>query len=90
MEYTRGEWAIQLAQPYDEHEFEISYDTEDGLTYPIADVHGKLERGTAEANAQLIASAPRMYTALKAILHGSDDKFAINVASLALVEGVNK
>ena len=58
MNYTKGEWSIQLAQSYDEHEFEISYDTNDGLTYPLADIHGKLERGTAEANAHLIAAAP--------------------------------
>lgn len=26
MNYTKGEWTVQLAQPYDEHEFEVSYD----------------------------------------------------------------
>ena len=68
MEHTKGKWEVQLAQPYDEHEFEISYDTEEGLTYLIADVHGNLEQGDAEANANLIASAPELYEALKAVL----------------------
>ena len=66
-DYTKGAegWNVNYAQPYDEHEFEVSYDTEDGLTYPIADVHGKLENGSAEANAHLIAAAPELYEALK-------------------------
>lgn len=67
MEHTKGPWNVQLAQPYDEHEFEVSYDTEDSLTYPIADVRGKLESGDAEANANLIASAPDLYEALKSL-----------------------
>lgn len=57
MNLTKGEWTVQLAQDYDEHEFEISYDTPDGLTYPIADIHGRLEYGDAEANARLIVAA---------------------------------
>ena len=67
MNYTKGEWNVQLAQPYDEHKFEVSYDTPEGLTYPIADILGKLEYGDAEANANLIASAPELYEACKFI-----------------------
>uniref|UniRef100_A0A6H2A3G1 Uncharacterized protein n=2 Tax=viral metagenome TaxID=1070528 RepID=A0A6H2A3G1_9ZZZZ len=68
-QYTKGEWNVQLAQPYDEHEFEVSYDTPDGLTFPIADVHGKLEYGDVEANAHLIAAAPDMHHILTGLIN---------------------
>jgi hypothetical protein len=61
--HTPGPWNVYLAQPYDEHCFEVSYDTKDGLTYPIADIH-EVEDGDPEANAQLIAAAPELLEAL--------------------------
>ena len=63
MNYTKGEWTLQLAQPYDEHEFEITYDTEDGLTYTIADIVA-FNGEDAEANAHLISAAPQLLEAL--------------------------
>ena len=56
MEHTPEPWNIQATDEND-LAWKISYDTEDGLTYPIADIISYPE---ATANAKLIASAPDM------------------------------
>ena len=61
MEHTPGPWNIQATDEND-LAWEISYDTEDGLTYPIADIISYPE---ATANAKLIAAAPEMLEACK-------------------------
>lgn len=69
MNYTKGEWFVRESGLEDgEHEFEVAYEfkAENGfiLDYPIADIHDKLETGTGEANAHLIAASPRLYQQL--------------------------
>ena len=66
--YTKGEWNTQLAQPYEEHEFEITYDTKDGLTYTVADIIA-FNGEDAEANAHLISAAPIGHKLAEAILN---------------------
>ena len=56
MEYTKGEWKV--SKPFKE----IPYSVSSNEKYPIARLGFTQED---EANAQLIASAPDMYEALK-------------------------
>ena len=62
MEYTKGPWEINENTVYGLPTFEISSETSDSW---IANVLDKNMPG--KANAQLIASAPMMYEALKEI-----------------------
>jgi len=68
--YTKGKWFVRESGLEDgEHELEVAYEfeAENGfiLNYPIADIHDKVETGTAKANAHLISAAPDIYEALK-------------------------
>ena len=105
MDYTKGEWDWYLkshddyTDPDGECAFEIGYTIPTGETYPICDVIAKVETGTAEANAHLIAAAPDMYEALSQLCarlhhHGDIDAIReegpINDAYMALAKAEGK
>ncbi len=82
MEYTKGEWKAS----------EEEKDFHGNRHYSIRTIHeGRIQRVAdtwIEANAQLIASAPDMYGALKSVVfsmsQGAIDKYDLEECKLAL------
>jgi len=66
MNYTKGEWKVGKATDVMGYETPIYANTDEGRDYEIATVH--IYNGEQIANAQLIASAPDLYEALKTIV----------------------
>ena len=73
MKHTKGPWSIQASGLYDISYKVTYYDTKEGFTCPIANIHilrEDLYYKKALANARLIAAAPDLLEAAKALTSG--------------------
>lgn len=92
MNYTKGEWRIHKSLPDD-----IIYsETDEGIVNLARIRHQEVPEQAQEANAHLIATAPDMYEALKAIIEECPDpqlpygKAVVRIATEALAKAEGK
>jgi len=81
--YTKGEWKVGKATDAMGYETPIYANTDEGRDYEIATVH--IYNGEQIANAQLIASVPDLYEALKYIIRELDKADIIKANSIFML-----